>query len=117
MLHFEIIPSSLNLVEGKIKNRVGLTAGVYYRGERERDASAGDPRPPVGDSLVASFHVRVEDLFTRGLDGFVTFDNLFDETYYGPSNYPPKIPGVIADDIPYQGFRVTAGLSYSFDWR
>ena len=104
------------MVTGRISNRVHIAASVQYRGERARDEMAGDPRPPVEDWFVANLHVRITDVLTRGLDCFLTTSNLFNDKHWGPSNYPPKVPGVVPDDIPYPGLRVVGGVSYTFDW-
>jgi hypothetical protein len=56
---------------------------------------------------------KIYDL-AEGVAGYVRVTNMFDIQYQTPSTYPPKVTGVIPDDIHNRGIEVQAGLTYDF---
>ncbi|MBN1270079.1 MAG: TonB-dependent receptor [Kiritimatiellae bacterium] len=105
--------ANLILVQS-LGQRAQASVSLQYRGERERDQALGDPRPQIDDYLLANLHLRVFNVPAKGFEWFLTLKNILDEDFVGPSNYPPKVPGVTADDIPGERFHVITGVKYMF---
>ena len=98
-------------------HHVRLSVLGEYRSAKARYLVANDPttdiRPPCGEALVMGAFAKIYDL-AEGVAGYVRVTNMFDIQYQTPSTYPPKVTGVIPDDIHNRGIEVQAGLTYDF---
>ncbi|MBN2574190.1 MAG: TonB-dependent receptor [Deltaproteobacteria bacterium] len=91
-----------------------LTPYLQYHSQRGRDPSTGDPRPPKNGYALLNLNVRIHDVLVRKLEFFLHATNILDTKYTAPSDFPPKVAGVLPDDLVNPGFRVLAGARYNF---
>jgi len=99
-------------------HHVRLSVLGEYRSAKTRyvlasDVNNTDPRPPCGEVMLIGAYARVYDL-VEGVAGYVRVTNALDFQYQTPSTYPPKVTGVIPDDIHNRGIEIQTGLTYSF---
>jgi iron complex outermembrane receptor protein len=106
------VPKNLaNLIlVGDVGKWLQIGTDVVYRDDRPRDP--GDQRSTIGSFAIWNGNINLREFGVPGLEIQLVARNILDEEYYGPSSYPPKVPGAVPDDIPCRGREVMVGLRF-----
>lgn len=99
---------------GDFIDHLQVTPSLQYRGTRYRNRQGGDPRPDLEPYFLLNGNVRVYDVLADNLEFDILVNNVLDQKYQGPSNYPGRNPMVTPADIPAPGIEAFGSVRYGF---